>query len=86
MVAYFFTLKNKKTKEVDILKIFFFHPAFSYRGFLPLMKLLLVPVGHPLADGPTDPLIAKTLFLLLILFIIGSVLQFRKQRKINKAL
>jgi hypothetical protein len=37
-----------------------------------------------LASGPKDPLIAKTLLLLLLLFIVGSILQFRKQRKINK--
>src|SRR5690606_16667475 len=30
------------------------------------------------------PLIAKTLLLLAMLFIIGSVVQFRTQRKINK--
>lgn len=43
-----------------------------------------VPVGHPIASGPTDPLIAKTLLGLLVLFVIGSVGQFRLQRKINR--
>jgi uncharacterized membrane protein len=42
-----------------------------------------VPVGHPLATGPTDPVIAKTLLVLLLLFVIGSVYQFIQQRKVN---
>jgi hypothetical protein len=44
-----------------------------------------VPVGHPLAKDITDPVIAKTLLVLLILFIVGSVFQFLKQRKMNRA-
>ena len=42
-----------------------------------------VPLKHPLAQGPGDPIIAKTLLLLLVLFIAGSVVQFLKQKKIN---
>lgn len=43
-----------------------------------------VPLGHPLAKGPTDSIIGQTLLVLLVLFIAGSVLQFFKQKKINK--
>lgn len=43
-----------------------------------------VPIGHPLAKAPTDPVIGKTLLTLLVVFVIGSVFQFRRQRKINK--
>lgn len=42
-----------------------------------------VPLSKPLAKGPTDPIIAQTLLVLLVLFIAGSILQFSKQRKIN---
>ena len=42
-----------------------------------------VPVGAPLAKDISDPVIAKTLLFLLVVFITGSVLQFIKQRKIN---
>lgn len=45
-----------------------------------------IPVGHPLANGPQDPLIAKILLVLFVMFLVGSVLQFRKQRKINKSM
>jgi hypothetical protein len=44
-----------------------------------------VPVGHPLAKDINDPLIGKTLLLLLVLFIAGSVYQFIIQKKTNKA-
>ena len=43
-----------------------------------------VPLGQPLAKSPTDPIIGQTLLVLLVLFIAGSILQFSKQRKINK--
>jgi len=46
--------------------------------------LTRVPIGHPLAQGPTDPVIAKTLLAIFVLFIGGSVYQFIKQRKINQ--
>jgi len=42
-----------------------------------------VPLGHPLASDPADPLIGKTLLVFFILFIAGSVYQFRIQKKIN---
>jgi len=45
-----------------------------------------VPLGHPLAKGPTDSIIGQTLLVLLVLFIAGSVLQFFKQKKTNKTL
>lgn len=45
-----------------------------------------IPIGHPLAKDIGDPLIAKTLLILLVLFVVGSVLQFLKQKKINKAI
>ncbi len=63
----------------------------SFSFFLSLIPTVnetfnRVPIGHPLAHGSQDPLIGKTLLLLLVLFIIGSVLQFRKQNKINRSL
>ena len=43
-----------------------------------------LPVSHPLAHGPQDPLIKNTILVFFVLFILGSVLQFRKQKRINK--
>jgi len=61
--------------------------TFSFLlSMLPTVNetLTRVPVGHPLAKDATDPLIAKTLLVIFILFIAGSVYQFVKQRKINR--
>jgi hypothetical protein len=62
----------------------------SFSFFLSLLPtvnetLTRVPLGHPLAKDPTDPLIAGTLLIIFVLFIAGSVYQFVKQRRINKS-
>jgi cbb3-type cytochrome oxidase subunit 3 len=48
--------------------------------------LTRIPLHKPLATGPTDPVIAKTLLAFLIIFIAGSIYQFIQQRKINRSL
>lgn len=62
--------------------------CLSFSFFLSLLPTVnetftRIPIGHPLAKNIGDPLIAKTLFILLILFIAGSVVQFLTQKKIN---
>jgi hypothetical protein len=47
--------------------------------------LTRVPLSAPLANGPGDPLIGKTLLVILVLFIAGSVYQYIQQRKINRS-
>ena len=61
----------------------------SFSFFLSLVPtvnetLTRVPIGQPLAKDMTDPVIAKTLLVFLVLFIAGSIYQFIKQRKINR--
>jgi len=87
LVSYFLHTKKQGNNRSRFIENFF----LSFSFFLSLIPTVnetftRVPVGHPLATGPTDPLIGKTLLLLLILFIVGSVLQFRKQKRINKAI
>ena len=55
-----------------------------FLSWLPTVNetLTRIPIGHPLAKDIKDPLIGKTLLVILILFIVGSVYQFIKQRKI----
>jgi len=84
-VAYFLYVKKRGNNRSRFIENFF----LSFSFFLSLIPTVnetfnRIPVGHPLAKGPADPLIGKTLLLLFILFIVGSVLQFRRQRKINK--
>ncbi len=68
---------------------FFENFCLSFSFFLSLIPTVnetftRIPVGKPLAKDPGDPLIANTLLALLILFVAGSVYQFRRQRKINR--
>jgi len=85
-VAHYLHTKKKENKRSRYFENFLLSFSF-FLSWVPTVNetFTRVPIGHPLAAGPADPLIAKTLFLLLMLFIIGSVLQFRKQRSINKA-
>lgn len=84
-VAYFLYVKKPGNNRTRYIETFF----LSFSFFLSLIPTVnetftRIPAGHPLAHGPKDPLIAKTLLLLLIMLAVGSVLQFRKQRKMNK--
>ncbi len=86
-VAYFLYAKKPGNNRSRFVENFFL--AFSF--FLSLIPTVnetfnRVPVGHPLANGPKDPLIAKTLLVLFMLFIAGSIWQFRKQKRINKVI
>lgn len=61
--------------------------AFSFLlSMLPTVNetLTRIPIGHPLAKDINDPLIGKTLLVIFVLFITGSVYQIIKQRRINK--
>lgn len=46
--------------------------------------LTRVPLGHPLAKGPTDPIVGKTLLVFFVFFLAGSIYQFYAQRKNNR--
>lgn len=86
LVAFFLYRKKQGNNSSRLVENFF----LSFSLFLSLIPtvnetLTRVPLGNPIAQGPTDPLIGKILLLLFILFIIGSVLQFRRQNRINKA-
>jgi len=86
VVAYFLYAK----KQGNNRSRFFENFCLSFSFFLSLIPTVnetftRVPIGHPLAQGPTDPLIGKTLLILLVLFLVGSIFQFRKQKKINQS-
>ncbi|ASK28865.1 hypothetical protein CEY12_01520 [Chryseobacterium sp. T16E-39] len=84
-VAYFLFSKKQNSKRARYFENF----SLSFSFFLSLVPTVnetftRVPLGHPLAKDISDPLIGKTLLLLFILFIIGSVYQFIIQKKANK--
>ncbi|MFC3157351.1 hypothetical protein SAMN05443633_108131 [Chryseobacterium arachidis] len=86
LIAYFLYAKKKDSGRARFFENF----CLSFSFFLSLVPTVnetftRVPVGHPLAKDINDPLIGRTLLLLFVLFIAGSVYQFIKQRKINNA-
>lgn len=85
-VAYFLNAKKQGSNGARYIENFLLSFSF-FLSMIPTVNETFnrVPVGHPLAHGPQDPLIGKTLLVILILFIIGSVLQFRTQRRINQS-
>ena len=87
LVAYFLYLKKPGNRRSRFFENFLFSLSF-FLSLLPTVNetFTRVPLGHPLANGPQDPLIAKTLLLLFVLFIAGSIFQFRKQNRINRSI
>ncbi|MCK7555945.1 hypothetical protein MKQ70_13310 [Chitinophaga sedimenti] len=88
LVAVAFYLHNRKQGNNRARLIENFLLSFSF--FLSLVPTVnetftRVPVGHPLAQAPTDAIIAQTLLALFVVFVIGSVYQFRMQRKVNRS-
>lgn len=84
VLAYYLHAKKQGNNGVRLLENF----LLSFSFFLSLVPTVnetftRVPVGHPLARAATDPVIGKTILVLFLLFIAGSVYQLRKQRKIN---
>jgi ABC-type multidrug transport system fused ATPase/permease subunit len=60
----------------------------SFSFFLSLVPTInetftRFPIGHPLAKDIKDPIIGQTLLAIFLLFVIGSIFQFMKQRKEN---
>lgn len=85
VAAYFLHAKkggNNRSKYVENFLL-----SFSFfLSWVPTINetFTRVPLAKPLAKGPTDPIIAQTLLVLLVLFIAGSIFQFLQQKKMNK--
>ncbi|KIQ23336.1 membrane protein [Flavobacterium sp. MEB061] len=87
LAAYFLYFRKKESGRARYFENF----ALSFSFLLSMLPTVnetftRIPVGHPLAKDINDPLIGKTLLLLLVLFIAGSVYQFIIQKKTNKAI
>jgi len=85
VVAFLLSVKLKGNNRARYFENF----LLSFSFFLSLLPTVnetftRIPVGHPLAKDITDPVIGRTLLVLLILFVAGSIYQWIKQRKINK--
>jgi hypothetical protein len=67
---------------------FFENFSLSLSFFLSMIPTVAetfqrVPTGSPLAEDMKDPLIGGTLLVLFVVFIAGSIYQYRLQKKIN---
>ncbi|WP_343632747.1 hypothetical protein [Fluviicola sp.] len=84
--AYLLSLKKPGKNGSRYVENFLLSFSF-FLSMLPTVNetLTRIPVGHPLAKDITDPLIGKTLFVILLLFIGGSVYQVFKQRSVNRS-
>lgn len=87
VIAYFLHTKRSGNNKSRYFENFLLSFTFLL-SWAPTINetLTRVPLGHPLAKGPTDPIISKILLAFLILFVVGSIYQFRKQKKINKSI
>lgn len=83
-VAYFLYSKKKGNNRSRYFENFCLSFSF-FLSWLPTVNetFTRIPIGDPLAKSPGDPIIAKTLLVFLVLFIVGSIYQFRKQKKIT---
>lgn len=77
-------------KPGNIKARYFENFLLSFSFFLSMLPTVnetftRIPVGHPLAKDINDPIIGKTLLVIVILFLTGSVYQFIKQRKANQS-
>jgi hypothetical protein len=84
LASYFLNTKKKNSRRARYFENFW----LSFSFFLSLVPTVnetftRVPIGHPLAKDISDPIIANTLLVLLVLFITGSIYQFRGQKFLN---
>ena len=85
VVAFWLSVKRSTNNKARYVENF----LLSFSFFLSLIPTVnetftRVPLGHPLAKNPTDPIIAQTLLVLLIAFVAGSIYQYIKQRNALK--
>ncbi|NMH28156.1 hypothetical protein [Flavobacterium silvaticum] len=84
-IAYYLNRKKGYAKKARYFENFLL--SFSlFLSMIPTVNetLTRIPVGKPLAKAPTDPIIAQTLLVFLLLFVSGSVYQFIKQKRLNQ--
>ncbi|RYG00963.1 MAG: hypothetical protein EOO02_13775 [Chitinophagaceae bacterium] len=84
VAAWYLNAKKKDSNRSRYFENFYLSFSF-FLSMLPTVNetFTRVPVGHPLAKDITDPIIGKTILVILLLFISGSVYQIIKQRKTN---
>ena len=87
VIAFLLSTKRKGNNKARYAENFLLSFSF-FLSMLPTVNetLTRIPLGHPWAKDITDPVITRTLLVLLLLFVVGSVYQFLQQRKVNRHL
>lgn len=82
VIAFYLHYKKTGNNKARYFENFLFSFSFLL-SMIPTVNetLTRVPIGQPLAKNAGDPLIGKTLLAFFILFLVGSVYQFIKQKK-----
>lgn len=83
-LAYWLHSKKKSNRKARYVENF----LLSFSFFLSLVPTInetftRIPIGQPLAKDIKDPIIGQTLLILFMLFVIGSIFQYIRQKKIN---
>jgi len=82
VVAFLLYYKRNGNNKARYFENFLLSLSF-FLSMVPTVNetLTRIPIGHPLAKNAGDPLIGKTLLAFFILFLVGSIYQFIKQRQ-----
>ena len=85
VVAFWLSVKRNANNKACYIENFLLSLSF-FLSLVPTVNetFTRVPLGHPLAKSPADPIISKTLLILFIGFVCGAIYQYIKQRKALK--
>ena len=78
---------GKRTKPVSLYVVLFCTSTTVFLSLIPGVSETLsrLPIGHPLADGPTSPIVQNALKVLLVLYLSGIAIQiFRLKKTLKK--
>jgi hypothetical protein len=77
---------GKKSKPVFLFLVLFCTSTVVFLSLIPGVNETLsrLPVGHPLADGPTSPIVQNALKVLLVLYLTGLSIQILRLKKVLK--
>jgi hypothetical protein len=76
-------LLGQKKKLIFLYVVIFCMTTTVFLSLVPAANETLsrLPVGHPLANGPTSPIVQNTIKVLLVLFLAGLTTQFLRLKK-----
>ncbi len=83
-LAFYLHARRKGNNRARLVENF----SLSFSFFLSMIPTVAetfqrVPIGNPLAKDMKDPVIGGTVLVLFVVFIAGSIYQYRVQKKMN---